>query len=315
MEPLVVYIIGDSRSGSTLLDYLISCHPDAISLGEMHHLSDYYKKSGYGFRSNWECSCGRQVQDCNFWRQILEPVDVANSFETRLPYSSPFWTIFSKTIHKWSLRSVLDSESMNYRAKIFSDNCWSIYERVHEIQNKSLIIDSSKKGIEAYFLKKFNKGNIKFILLERDIRAVAYSKLKRAIGHEPDPSELRNSIYYFKYLISSFRVYFQNRVFKRFFWEDFNENILSIDYQQLTERTDELMKEIWSYLDLDNFSTPTFTNQIDKELHVLHGSPSRYDRQQIRPDNKWMKYLKSKVIMDFFANRLKIKAEKYNEFN
>lgn len=31
-EPLVIYVIADRRSGSTLLEFMLSVHPDAIAL-------------------------------------------------------------------------------------------------------------------------------------------------------------------------------------------------------------------------------------------------------------------------------------------
>ena len=80
--PLVIYIISDKRSGSTLLDYLLSCHPDVTPLGELRLLFGHYHKIRAGARWNWNCSCGQPVASCGFWTKIFEWLNVKEAPDT-----------------------------------------------------------------------------------------------------------------------------------------------------------------------------------------------------------------------------------------
>ncbi len=65
----VVFILGSGHSGTTLLDLLLSQHPDAIGLGEVLRFMKGHKK-------NYEhtcdvCSCGTSLSQCNFWSALV----------------------------------------------------------------------------------------------------------------------------------------------------------------------------------------------------------------------------------------------------
>lgn len=56
----VIYIGGYGRSGSTLLEYLLTAHPGVVACGEIErHLRSFGKKK--------ICTCGRPMQDCPVW--------------------------------------------------------------------------------------------------------------------------------------------------------------------------------------------------------------------------------------------------------
>jgi len=58
--PKLVYIGGYGRSGSTLLEYILSCSEEVVACGEI--ASHIYK---YGLIKT--CTCGRAVADCPVW--------------------------------------------------------------------------------------------------------------------------------------------------------------------------------------------------------------------------------------------------------
>jgi len=70
----VAYILGVGHSGSTLFDLLISAHPQAVSVGEVKFLPDYWQekrrktpRTPFGN----ECTCGTpSLKDCPFWAGV-----------------------------------------------------------------------------------------------------------------------------------------------------------------------------------------------------------------------------------------------------
>lgn len=63
--------MSDSRSGSTLLENILSKSPEIISLGELHNLHSHLVKGPMGTITNWKCSCGIQVDQWDFWTDVL----------------------------------------------------------------------------------------------------------------------------------------------------------------------------------------------------------------------------------------------------
>lgn len=64
----LIAILGTDRSGSTLLDKIISSNPGIFSVGEIHRFINYYQ-------NNYSCTCGKQFYECEFWKAVLMRLD------------------------------------------------------------------------------------------------------------------------------------------------------------------------------------------------------------------------------------------------
>jgi hypothetical protein len=72
----IIYIAGEGHSGSTLLDLLLSTHPQVCGLGEVQMLVSDEKRSVY--TKNAEsiiCSCGEPISRCELWGNFIKYVD------------------------------------------------------------------------------------------------------------------------------------------------------------------------------------------------------------------------------------------------
>lgn len=63
----LIYIGGYGRSGSTLIEYLLTFHPEVVACGEVE------RRVHRGVRRNI-CTCGRRVQDCPVWTPFQNEV-------------------------------------------------------------------------------------------------------------------------------------------------------------------------------------------------------------------------------------------------
>src|SRR6266550_3928756 len=64
--PIVVYIAGSGRSGSTLLERALGEIPGFVNVGELIDL--YRRVAEHGER----CGCGQEFAECPFWSQVGE---------------------------------------------------------------------------------------------------------------------------------------------------------------------------------------------------------------------------------------------------
>ena len=62
----VLFIVGASRSGSTLLERLLNELPGVMSVGELQRV---WRR---GFVENQLCSCGQPFHDCPFWGEVRQ---------------------------------------------------------------------------------------------------------------------------------------------------------------------------------------------------------------------------------------------------
>lgn len=73
MPNQIVYIVGLSHSGSTLLDLILGGHSAFIGLGEialsvdpdLHQVVENHK----------QCSCGNSLEDCSFWGAVISHLE------------------------------------------------------------------------------------------------------------------------------------------------------------------------------------------------------------------------------------------------
>ena len=129
----VVFIVGFTRSGSTLLEHLLSISPGTVAVGEMAYLWDPE------VRNTSYCGCGTKLDCCSFWKKILAAHDFE---EDRSPEILPFWQFFEDLISNGGKAG--DPE---YRR--FLNQIESTYAAISNQTQGSVIIDSSKRPIFA----------------------------------------------------------------------------------------------------------------------------------------------------------------------
>ena len=68
----LIYIAGDDRSGSTMLDMMLSGHSAITSVGEAHQLRAYANQDYEFYKSihQLNCMCGEKFSECSFWNGV-----------------------------------------------------------------------------------------------------------------------------------------------------------------------------------------------------------------------------------------------------
>ncbi len=275
----VIYIMSDRRSGSTLLENILSKSEECFSIGELAMLKGHLLKVGPGDKWNYTCSCGQPFNECVFWSSIIEMTFTQNfdHFFTAINWNfksknMALNALFPGTLKEKLLQLCNTEENDDVIATLNE-----LYKLVVQHSGKQFIIDSSKNPVQALAVYK-NKVdiNIKIIWLKRDIRAVALSKSKwKQQNKKKKKSMLKRilDVFYYKRLCYSVSTMVKP------------EDILVVNYESLATKTDLELKRIFSAFGIKPFETPQYMELSND--HTIGGTPERFSKKPIKYDDGW----------------------------
>lgn len=275
----VIYIMSDNRSGSTLLENILSKSQECFSVGELAMLKGHLLKQGPGERWNWNCSCGKGFKECSFWGPVLQQAQIENDeeFVTNVTWSFKskvlvFYSFFPFFFGSW-LKKV--DRRPNTARVIKTLN--RLYPLIGRQSGKKFVIDSSKNPVQAFSVYHNSKTvDVKLVWLKRDIRAIAASKRKwKELNKKREKSLFRLlwDIFYYKQVCSA--------VVKMAKPED----VLVLDYETLATNLQPTLDQICNQFGLSNYEAPVYMELFDD--HTVAGTPGRFTKKPIQYDASW----------------------------
>jgi hypothetical protein len=185
--PKIIYIMGTGRSGTTILDMMISNNPNILGAGEVTHMIDQ------DILSSEICSCGSRVTQCNAWRGVCEefpPGDLheAKSLVRNLEAHSSFFTVALNLIGKKNLARYRDINE-----RLFRSLCGGLAE---------IVVDSSKYAGRALLLSRLFPENIQVICLTRSAEGIISAFRKKDM--EQTSKSMSAIFLYYMYTLACF---------------------------------------------------------------------------------------------------------------
>lgn len=187
----IVFIVGTSYSGSTLLSFVLNTHPQILSIGEM----------GATFKSETDdylCSCGTRLLECPFFTKVGEGMARRGvrhdplHWDLRHRYSpSPFWHRATMATPNWPLfltaRDTLRDLVPRWRKRLeaYRRRNGAFIDAALEAAGKSVFLDATKHAFRIPLLADLT-DDLKVIHLVRDPRGYCYSVRK----HRPHSREV-----------------------------------------------------------------------------------------------------------------------------
>ena len=265
----IVFIVGLSRVGSTMLDLVLGCNPKFIGLGEIYQV---IRPDMNRFERNEPCSCGNRTQECSFWGEVAEGLKKQKS----------------------------DDLHSRYRQTL------RVFENLYG--SDSIMVDSSKLLDALTTIIRLPNVDVKVIYLIRDVRAWTISRLnnrkKIPNYYRRDGYYAKKLAYqlgwkihvikwFLPYLTQRPTYYFllwyiQNKQIRNYL-ERKNISYMSLGYDELGLNPDLMMKKIYAFLG-EEIIDPSFCS-VNSQSHVLVGNTSKSEserRQGIFYDNRWM---------------------------
>jgi len=170
-EIKVVFIVGYTRSGSTLLERLLSIASGTVAVGEMAYLWEPE------VRNNSYCGCGIKWDCCPFWKRVLSAQQCLDFEKDRSPDVPQFWRFFGDLVRRRD-----SSDDAHYRR--FLNQIESIYRAISEQTHQSIIVDSSKGPVFGLAVSRLPGASVTLIHLVRDSRGCAFSWMERKARRE-----------------------------------------------------------------------------------------------------------------------------------
>lgn len=164
----VLYIGGQGRSGSTLLERAAGQLPGIVAVGEVVHL--WLR----GLRDNELCGCGQPFHSCEFWESVgqaafdgWDTLDAQAAVDLR-------YAVDRNRYLPLLLRPSL-SRSYHRRHAQYLDRLAALYRGIAEASGARVLVDSSKHASYALLLAQTPGIDLRVLHVVRDSRAVAHA--------------------------------------------------------------------------------------------------------------------------------------------
>lgn len=167
----LLYILGNGRSGSTLLDRLLGQVDGFFSMGELKWIWTLV----YG--EEQLCGCGCPFKACPFWTAVFEKAfGGLDKLGPRMDELSKSLLRLRQLPHLLCPRiSSAYREDIRYYSEVITKLCRAAYE----VSDCRVLIDSSKFNRDRIVLSRIGEIDLHVVHLVRDSRAVAYSWLRK----------------------------------------------------------------------------------------------------------------------------------------
>jgi hypothetical protein len=274
----IIYCMGSGRSGSTLLGIILGNHPKIVNVGELYTVHRIRE-------SNFKCSCGERVEDCDFWAPVM------NKWRSQCGESSVNRTLDKiKSIENFRsplawLKAIFYNSKRSVYYNEYLENIYAFYKIILEKSDKKAVVDISKNPLRAFVLMKHPNIDLRLIHLVRDGRAVAYSLHKSAKRGTTQRPVWRTALFWI--IVNRQSNYVSKRV----------KNSTLIRYKDLVTKPEITMHKIAQMVDIDPKPLVEVINgQLAKEdSHIMEGNRIRKEKSiKLKLDTEWQEKLDPK---------------------
>lgn len=173
--PIVVYIAGSGRSGSTLLERALGEIPGFVNVGELIDL--YRRTATHGER----CGCGEPFAQCPFWSRVgdrafdgwqEQKLDATSQLQGKVARQRRMPRLLAMRLAGARFRAEVAAYGASYTG---------LYGAIAAEAGAACVVDASKWPVQALALARAGL-DVRVIHLVRDVRGVAYSLGKRDVS-------------------------------------------------------------------------------------------------------------------------------------
>jgi hypothetical protein len=165
-DPRILRIVGDGRSGSTVIGTVLGQLPAAIFLGEITQVWRAFTTP------RWRCSCGDLVASCPFWRAVRSRSQIDTAFDvTRLRDTTERYLRIRPLQLANLVRPRLTRPLVEY-----AEALERVYRAIAATAGAGLIVDSTKSAPELLLAVRTFRIRLDVLHVVRDPRAVAHSQ-------------------------------------------------------------------------------------------------------------------------------------------
>lgn len=280
----VLFVGGLGRSGSTLLERLLSELPGVCGMGEVVHLWQR------GLVDNEKCACGAAFHDCPFWRKVGETafggwkdLDIE---EFRALKESIDRTRFVPALARARLAG-----DTRRRLTAYDDVYRRLYDAVRDVSGCEVLVDSSKHISLAFCLRWSEAIDLRVVHVVRDPRAVAHSWAKTVIRPEAGVRSAEGA-HMARWSPAKTALHWNAQNFGFGLLARRGVPTMRVRYEDFVRSPAVTLREIAAFAALGETVPLPFTEERSVELspnHQVAGNPLRFrtGRIELRADEAW----------------------------
>ena len=226
----VLYIMGTARSGSTILEILLSHGKGVFGAGELTALVKD------GLIDNKPCACGRSFQECEVWGRVGNGLNVPREEYRRWAWLQQRMDWHGGCVRSW-LGLVRVSDHRNYERYNHE-----LLHAIHRVTRSAVIVDSSKYACRALAIHQIPGVELRVICLTRSPQGLLASFRKLNKG-EQRPKSAPATVAYYGAVLLSLRIAT---------WILPRQDVYFLTYERLLSEPENVLREIgqWSGIDL-----------------------------------------------------------------
>jgi hypothetical protein len=272
----VLYIAGWGRSGTTILDNILSAYDSVFSVGELYYLWPR------AFIERRRCGCGETLLECPLWTEIL-----ARAYRDSPPDAYATYDRQRRSIRVRDTRRLahgrLDPDATRYR-----DEVGRLYHAISEVTGADIVVDSSKTPAGAAVLTRIDGIEPYLLHMVRDPRATAHSWTRSVV--QPD-LQIPRDMPRHGAMTSTATWIGWNVLVEDLARRGYADRWCRLRYEDFVADPRGRVGELLAFLGVAPNGSP-FTDRHELRLtanHTVGGNPGRFRTGSItiRPDDAW----------------------------
>jgi hypothetical protein len=304
----LIYVVGEARSGSTILGLILGNHEKVQNVGELWTFLE--KETALKTRRTRTCSCRMSIDECHFW------VGVKRRF---LDYTGEETLNRSAYIQRKNERygeiwkEPLGLNSSELRERYYRRACF-LFRAIEDISRKEWILDTSKGIKRAFLMNSCPDVDAHYIHLIKDPRGILYSAQKSYSKHlrrlrergvplhkriltyfNPRAKVLSPPLFLIRWII-------KNLITGRLKYG--TRNYCKINYEDLVSNPDAVLGKLERFLDLDlkDIAENLKQGKVFNSGHMISGNHRVYLDRPIKlfPDFKWKRELNKGYLLFYY---------------
>lgn len=261
----LIFIISPGRSGSTLIERVLSSAPSVFAMGEFFCLWRLPL-------SELRCSCGSRPQDCDVWSEVLRGAAITPEALKRLR-----WLEDTVSRHRFVARHRFEPQLLSNEPEAieFLDMQARLFDQIRKVTGRSTLVDNSKAGSRAWILtERFAPTYIHVYREPHDvIVAMRKPKLDHATNRPMAQNRVRRAARNWILLELSAALLSRKADVRRLNYRDFCAAPRSALKAALGSNHADLQAAI-EWVDESCLKTPS-------NYHSLHGNPDRFSQDGV----------------------------------
>lgn len=274
----LIYVASIGRSGSTLLELLLTAHPRITTTGELH-LWPHELRGEHRL----PCGCGLAVHECPFWTELRRREDPLLAPPPGIDHFREAY-LGGRTLRAPLLGQFRPAGRLPDAAGVYGDNNARVFAAFADLTEEltgrrpDWLVDASKDPYRLLWLLRSGRFDVTVLHVVRDPRGFVASEAKNDATSGAALAALA--------VRKAGAWALQNELVRRAAATTPGGRYLLVPYERLAADPVATMRDVWAVVGCEPEDTVVDRFRDDR-FHAMGGNPMRHGSGGIRLDEAW----------------------------